>query len=234
MNYTDLVVKLPEKCLDILGQNEIRDIDNNREVTHMLALAMASLVIPFERLQQGHLSNDKHNQLYTVGALHELQNDKIVSSEKLWDKSMNSWRYGEIEGEFCGLKDKIQEGNMGSDIKECGVTVDQFLRVLRNSLAHGNIFFGSGEEPNSPIKQLVFLTKKKEKISKQLKKKCAEAIGEVDGDEAHALRVAIDSAKTDLGYKYLFVEPQDFRKFLSIWIRFLQTEVKIPEMLDAA
>ena len=146
--FKNFVQDFPKRCTDILNlfghEAEMKD----REVTLLLSVATPSLIIPFERL---HKANHPSNDLIRFKAASEQLNTELKKKCKdscLWTNQ--TWQYKmlkELQGDpdAWGL-----DADAKSIIDKHTCTV---LSILRNALAHGNIWT-TGE----PINTVVFVS----------------------------------------------------------------------------
>lgn len=215
--YSQIHSTFPKKCKQILVDSNIKDIYNNREVTHMLALSAMSISLPIERLQSQHPSREDREYPDSPKQLENLCKKKFLESPLYMG---SGWYYDEWDGE-----DYFWEGKMATPtaietyVKRPGSSFDvnRLLRHLRNALSHGNVLF-SGQ---NDIEEIVFLNKRYSKVSKDLKKQCLETIKNISGSDADALRQAIEGVRSEEGYAYLMTSPEHFRNFLYKWLNFV-------------
>ena len=97
-DYKNFIQDFPNRCGQILGEYNMQTIKSGREVTHILAIASAALLIPFERLRkptgcQKHPSGDKERYPRASSKLSHLIDQKFLSSE-LWKGEVSSWKTG--------------------------------------------------------------------------------------------------------------------------------------------
>lgn len=146
--YRDYIIDFPSRCLNILNNYEPDARNNDLEVTLMLMAATSAFVIPMERLDKKHLSQDFIKLREHISKYHK-------ELGKHWDKSslskdMNGWRYGLTKNfgngpDGCHTFDDVNER-----------TVSEILSIIRNALAHGNLY-----TKGNPIKYLVFYSEKR-------------------------------------------------------------------------
>ena len=184
----------------------------------MLALSTMSISLPMERFQPQHPSGEDGKFPDTLKQLKDLYKQQFLESP-LYTGS--GWYYDEWDGEDYFWEGKIANPTpIETYVKRPNslFDVNRLLRHLRNALSHGNIFFGG----SGNIEDIVFLTMKKGKVSKDLKNQCFKAIENVSGREADALRKAVDGAATEEGrYAYLMTSPKHFEDFLYKWFDFV-------------
>ncbi len=138
--YKNFVSDFPARCLDVLEQAERAGTLRHRDVTLTLMTACAGFIVPFERLnlnkEKPHPSGDATRFGRAAQKLQGLLEEKFLTSSL--GQGSTSWRTGKlksIEGDpdtWSGLQ---KARAMTKDKKVRGV-----LGVVRNALAHGNIF----------------------------------------------------------------------------------------------
>jgi hypothetical protein len=99
-NYQNFIQDFPVRCGEILEDYQKQARKNEREVTHMLAIAAASFLIPFERLRrqrQGtkHPAGDKVKYAQAAGKFGNLSDRNMLGS-RLWQGEAGSWQIGEV------------------------------------------------------------------------------------------------------------------------------------------
>ena len=154
--YRNFVQDFPSRCASILESYQADALARDREVTLSLAIASAALVVPFERLRPSatdHIASDRSRscvkQLGRVLAL------------PFFSWAGGSWQEHSVAGSQI-------RGRTVEEWLPLGVlqpvkperNVDSVLAVLRNALAHGNIFTRCA--PNHQIAQLIFLSKRRD------------------------------------------------------------------------
>jgi hypothetical protein len=198
--YRNFVSDFSQRCRQILDAYEKPTTLSGREVTLSLAIASAALIVPFERLcpsSADHVAPDRNKKW--VGELGRLFNEPFLK----WVGS-GSWRQirptsaGTIQGQNV---EQWLDPNAISPLSD-ERSVGSVLTVLRNSLAHGNLYTRSAN--GSAIQELVFLSKRREDRST---KPCAHC-----GRRAPQL---IDE------YEGVIATPRDFVALLRVWVDFL-------------
>lgn len=156
--YANFVSDFPSRCRDVLEQAENKAILTGREVTLAIAIASCGLVIPMERLKSRkrgapHPSGDLDRYKSQADSLDTLMSEKFVGSA-LQKANLHSWHGGTL-GIVSPLNDPDQWRALTNKKRLDGdKSVSDVMGVLRNALAHGNIFtLGSPE-----IRDLVFLS----------------------------------------------------------------------------
>lgn len=146
-------------CSDLLRRFHAPARLTNRDVTLVLALACSGLVIPYVRLNESdHPSADTTNFKSAAREFHKFLGTNFLDCG-LVDRAQNSWLVrkhpvvngrldpGSIETEFKPVSDKKQTGTI--------------IRIVRNSLAHGNIV-----TEGNPINKIFFFSRVKELLNK--------------------------------------------------------------------
>ena len=157
-DYENLIQDFPGRCNDILTAfvKQAKNID--REVTLMLAVVSASLVIPYERL--GDFGNPSGDAIkYSLAKSRFANECGKVFLDWIKYKESRSWKFTELDLEAIkrrpvswleNIKPLPTEGKTGK--------VGYILYHLRNAFAHGNIFTLS---ESKQVKSLIFLCKRK-------------------------------------------------------------------------
>src|SRR5271166_3508715 len=148
--YKNFIQDFPGRCRDILDIAGKPALSRGREVTLAIMVAAAGFVVPYERLTVGHPSGDSKR---FVGAAEKLKLllDQPFTSSVLSNKMSSTWYEGTV-GSVNGDLDwyGLQRKPFSKEIKGRAA-----LKVIRNGLAHGNIFtFGD------PIQAIIFFEKK--------------------------------------------------------------------------
>jgi len=150
--YKNFVQDFPTRCKSLLDMFDSQAARGNREVTLLLAVATPSLIVPFERLhKEAHPSRDDQRfaeASATLGAELSSQCD----ASRLWQQFKESdWRYKKL-GTLRGDPDAW---GLDSDTKGIGAKQTKtILAILRNALAHGNVW-----TRGDPIGTLVFVSR---------------------------------------------------------------------------
>jgi len=157
--YENLIQDFPQRCTDILTTfvKQAKEID--REVTLMLAVVSASLVIPYERL--GDFENPSGDAKKYFQAKSKFANEcgNKVFLDWVPGKESKSWKFTELDLDAVNQPPESWLKNIQPLPKEGKVgKVGYVLYHLRNAFAHGNIF--TLAESNQ-IKSLIFLCKRK-------------------------------------------------------------------------
>jgi hypothetical protein len=152
--YKNFVDDFPRRCREILKFARKSALFRGREVTLALMVASAGLVVPYERLKPDggeidHPSGD--NKKFSVAAekLKALLAESFLSSA-IWGASVSTWHSGKLKS-VTGDPDSWEELRRRQPVQS-EKTVGNVLRVIRNALAHGNIFTFK-----DPIEAIIFI-----------------------------------------------------------------------------
>lgn len=152
--YKNFVDDFPRRCRDILTFARKPALFRGREVTLALMVASAGLVVPYERLKPDggeidHPSGDNKKFSAAADQLRTLLAESFLSSA-VWGTSASTWHSGKLES-VTGDPDSW-EGLRNRQPIKADKTVGSVLRVIRNALAHGNIFTFK-----NPIEAIIFI-----------------------------------------------------------------------------
>ncbi len=140
-NYKDLIQDFPARCLDILENFYASAQIKNREITLLIMAASTLFLIPIERLRKEHLSQDCRDHVELEKNI--FGNKTFISFN--FCASPEQWLYGRTQniqsapddwGEFSPISNQ---------------TVSEIISIIRNALAHGNIYV-----QGNPISTLLF------------------------------------------------------------------------------
>lgn len=150
--YRNFIKDFPRRCRDILDVAGKPAFLRGREVTLTIMVASAGFVVPYEGLKSDHPSEDSKRFVDAAEKLKLLLDQPFMSSV-LANKMNSKWHYGKVDSvngdpdSWDGLRKRkpLSDGNK----------VSTTLNVIRNGLAHGNVFtFGN------PIQEITFIKKK--------------------------------------------------------------------------
>lgn len=158
--YKDFVRDFPERCLKLLERGE--DINFDLEVTQLLLVASSGLVIPLERLKdrEDSLTPPRPRRNTRRSVNHPDVNAFLDLAQSIHEELQRPlrkgafWRLVGISAQYQELTrpagvELSAEGQIREDL-----TTEDFLTIIRNGLAHGNIFIkGPG---NQHIASLTF------------------------------------------------------------------------------
>src|SRR5258706_5185634 len=140
-NYQNFVKDFPLRCNDVLLTIEESKITCNREVTLMLMIATSGLSIPYERLRVDATFTPPYNDrmVYEKAAK---QFDTLLQmnflGSALWGKEISSWFNGQAQS--LSETSLPWENPHGSNSSFLITNIKDLLYVIRNALAHGNLY----------------------------------------------------------------------------------------------
>lgn len=182
------------------------------EVTLLLTVASAALVIPYERLrprsrEQHHIAeaSDRSPEAVRMLAEFEQQSCTEVFPGDSWRIIPRILRDAVIRSQVDEWAHSAAQERLPTDYK-----VSELLRVIRNALAHGALFIHpilerTGTRPS--IGQLLFVSEIWEKNDK----------GKFEPTDR---------------YNVILVSPADFQAMLLKWLEFLDTLPVIPQFVS--
>jgi hypothetical protein len=152
--YKNFIEDFPRRCRDILDLSGKPALSRGREVTLALMVASAGLVVPYERLKPDgglvdHPSGDNKTFADAAAKLKSLLDDPFMSS-RLWNETSSTWHNGKVvsvNGDPDSWEGLRKRQPISKDKK-----VKTILNVIRNALAHGNIFTFK-----NPIESIIFI-----------------------------------------------------------------------------
>ena len=164
MNYRDFFSDFGSRCFEVVGNPTENGADgkSDRSVTAMLVVLAASLTIPYERLKpvkppanagtnSRHPSGDALRHLGAASKYASLLDTEMTAW--LGGNVLAGWRSGNVEIKWA------DENSWPSDLGHLEpfdgskTKVSDVLDLIRNALAHGNIWAES-----SPITHVAFLS----------------------------------------------------------------------------
>lgn len=200
--YHNYYCDFPGRCIDILKHFEPEAKERGKEegqggeVTLLLMAASSAFLIPYERMQSNHPSSDSEQRSLSFNeALNTKWRRSLLSRDT---EDTEKWRYGFTEA-FNGGPTSWPSTDESVGKKD----VSEVLAIIRNALAHGNLFAdGDPSTRDSQIQSLRLYSKKREN---QRYENCNQSVGSVTG------------------YKYLDIPVCGFKQFLSNWVGLLPT-----------
>jgi hypothetical protein len=150
--YRNFIQDYPERCLKLLAKYSKSAKQNDLEVTLLLNIASSGLIVPYARLSENaHPSGDAARFEDAKNRLDQVLVAPFLSFVHP-DTDPRSWRFGKRK-ELRGDLDAWNLDHMKSlPNKE---TVSPLVKILRNALAHGNVFTRGSPH----IETLVFLSR---------------------------------------------------------------------------
>ena len=150
-SYANYFEDLPVRCNEILKEFSYRAEEIEREVTLLLAVATPCIILPYERLHKKfHPSKDQKTFSEAKDAL-DTEMLKECRESSLWNK-LDDWRFKKLD--IIELPDGPWQ--WGLDVNTESITNKKakfILCILRNALAHGNIY-----TLGDPIETIVFVS----------------------------------------------------------------------------
>lgn len=200
-SYVNFIQDFPSRCVDILQDYEELASLHGREVTLSITIATSALVIPFERLRPSatdHIAPDRHHE--SVAAIKQLLKRPFLS----WADGI-SWGFiRRIPGPELRSSIQVEQwlNSYPPSSLKADQTVEEVLSLIRNALAHGNIY-SFPSESSSAIEKLLFLSKRRDSETSEL----------------------LDE------YKLLQATPRGFSSLVRQWVLFLQ-EIEMPKSVS--
>ena len=156
--YRDFTGDFPSRCMEVLDHQMAWAKFRGRDVTLLLMVSSAAFLVPYERLRpesnrSPHPSGDNERFAELAKRLEELMATKFCGS-RFCPNAQSSWKVaknvpfvgGDLDGWF-----PPQSLKPVSDEK----AVSSMLTLIRNALAHGNVF-----TTGNPIETLIFVQKR--------------------------------------------------------------------------
>ena len=185
-NYLD---DLAERCICILQDFWPEAEKQKKEVTLLLMVATSAFVIPRERTLSGHSDSDAAFFEEDLSGSKKRELDTTWSKSSLF-KDTGAWKY-EFTKEFGEGPSSWPAADMNAEKKN----VSEVLAIIRNALAHGNLY-----TVGDPIRFLRLYSGKREKKCE----KCKQPVGPPSG------------------YRYLDIPVCGFKQFLFNWLDLLR------------
>lgn len=146
-NFANFIQHFPSRCKTVL---ELMNSDQRFEeydVTVLLMAAATGLIVPHERLKPDTTGeNDlkkitKDQKIFKEAAesYQKLCEEHFQSSSSLWrDEDPGEWYSGNVKGYYHDL-DSWPRGKIDQPMSY-NKTVGRVIKIIRNGLAHGNIY----------------------------------------------------------------------------------------------
>jgi hypothetical protein len=151
--YRNFIQDWPERCRRLLLLNFKNAKRNDLEVTLLLSIAASGLIVPYARLSEAaHPSGDAARFEEAKNRLDQVLDAQFLSSKLHPGAEPGAWRFGKLK-ELRGDPDAWDMDCLLplTDKKK----VRPLVKVLRNALAHGNVFTRGWPH----IETLVFLSR---------------------------------------------------------------------------
>lgn len=203
-DYKVFIKDFPERCEKLLKRIEIDNIFDDLTVTGLLTVASAAINIPYERLlapsqyRSSHPSGDYKNFVEAAQQFNQLLKSNFVGSRLYTINITENWRLAKQES-VTGTPDAWDRPFEKISNR---MEISFVLTIIRNALAHGNIFTKAEETPRRKIQEIILVSEQREydKNGKPMVKY----------------------------YNCISVTPTIFKQFLNEWFAFIKT-LKIPD-----
>jgi hypothetical protein len=151
--YSNFIHDYPMRCRRLLDKYFKDAQRNDLEVTLLLNVASSGLIVPYTRLSEdAHPARDADRFAEAKAKLDRVLDTALLNSE-LWNTTdPRSWRFGELR-DLSGDPDAWHLDTLKLVSRE--KKARSIVKVLRNALAHGNIFTRGSPH----IDTLVFLSR---------------------------------------------------------------------------
>ncbi|WP_420636644.1 hypothetical protein [Candidatus Palauibacter sp.] len=141
--YSSYVTDFPSRCGEILEEFRSPALEQGRDVTLLLSISTAALTVPHERLKPRarprHPLRDRERYPKTAEKYEELLREPFLSSPLWRSRGVSTWKTGRIQDVQSGGPDTWRELRDARSMPP-EERVGTVLRILRNALAHGNVF----------------------------------------------------------------------------------------------
>lgn len=216
--YKVFIRDFPARCEKLLNRIEKGHRLDDLTVTGLLMVASAAVNIPLERLRaipengMPHPSGDYEKYAEAAEQFNQLLKSNFIGSCLYPISVPGDWRLARKKPEQGRPNDWNGFEEIGKD-----KNIDFVLLVIRNALAHGNIFTRSGstiaegklgKNNHTEIQEILFVSAKIERV-KGVKK---------DGKIEH--------------YNCISVTPAAFKQFLDRWFTFINGLEIYPYIVD--
>src|SRR5437868_1801593 len=164
-------VEYPERCLSLLGELEPSARKHGLVASFSILVASSAILIPYERMRSHHPMHRKGQDGDLSRALRSLDKKELFYNAHFWkESSPGDWRFSRILTEpkdVGGWRDEDKRHPMAVDAKNTIAfrNAGQVVRVIRNSLAHGNIVYLNAqglEVEGTKVAFLAFLSRYEE------------------------------------------------------------------------
>ena len=160
--YSNFIQDYPKRCADILEYFFLRAANMNREVTLLLMATAGGFIMPYERLiwgdtiRQPDIDRNEYNS-----AMEKLSNalGMSIKESHYFKEIICRWRFGKPI-EPAGIKEIIS-AYASSNTIDTKMKIVEVLKIIRNSIAHGNIM--SMPDNSNVIQDLIFISGGKKK-----------------------------------------------------------------------
>lgn len=191
-SYKDLTNEFPKRLKEIkevcLPHLNGKAIDTeNRDVSFLIALITTTLAIPMDKIKK----DGKEHGYSKI-------KDKVLKDSFFKELDLEKISFGyEKNPEYNTPEEWSNSDKKGT------LTVESFLSIMRNAVAHGNLYF---TEESDNINKIAFVSENRTKQSSKCHECNIKPPNEKDEDKP---------------YKFLIFEITEIEKFLDAWINFL-------------
>lgn len=208
------VFEYPRRCLQLIDSIEGEARRKNLVGSFSLMIAPSLFLIPYERLDKKHPLREGQKEPGVYEALKRVSRQKFLEAEFWSSRPSASWRFGRIVSPVNDTFGWRTSGGVHpfaveeSDIT--GAAVDKVVRVVRNSLAHGNIVYldeHGTETQGAMLHYLAFLSRYEE---------------------------TEEQRKISETYRMVATTEEGFLSFLKEWANWLQQQGMDQELYEAA
>ncbi len=208
------VFEYPKRCLELIDTMEPEARRKNLLGSFSLMVAPSLFLIPYERLNKKHplREGDREPSLYR--ALKLIAKSDFLKAQFWKEEPTGDWRLSHIVTPVNETWRWLTESNLHPFAAAANViqdaSVDKVVRVVRNSLAHGNIVYldeNGKEEPGAQVRYLGFLSRYEETEEQRAKRET---------------------------YRLIAVTEDGFLQFLRAWAAWLGDQGKDSLLFEAA
>jgi hypothetical protein len=150
--YENFIQDFPKRCRTLLATYEGDAKQKDLEITLLTAIATSAFIIPYERLKPGskeHIADDRH-----VEAVHKLE--ELLKRNFIEWQTGHSWEIVEgLEGQQIRTSDVDEWASREKRRHiQANIHVETIIDIIRNALAHGNIFIHPPKTSGRPAPQI--------------------------------------------------------------------------------
>lgn len=149
--YKDFVFDLPERSLFLLRKLEPSGKTLGFEATLLIMVASTGFIVPMERLDPTHPAGDSERFKATSSALQKVMASPFIGSP-FFANDHAPWQHGQVDTFGDG-----PDSWSGASVLPNQKPVSYVLAIIRNALAHGNLF-----TRGDPIRDLVLFSEKRD------------------------------------------------------------------------
>jgi hypothetical protein len=194
--YSNFIEDFSGRCDKLFEEFFPHAIKMDLEVSFLLMFAATVFTIPHEKLKSNYPIGEERNIFKNKAKKYnKMLREEFLECE-LWKlkKDAKSWKYGEIESSEMDIQNP---NKWASPEVLTNQKLSLILRIIRNSLAHGNIFTFQGNR----ISNIRFIT-----FKYKYDENCRQ--------------------KEIIRVYYIDVSPEDFMLFTNNWVHFLKSNIE--------